>query len=55
MIINLYLNLIQKYDGNLDKLNEGVQHRFASYANGGAVDVAHKLKLAKLYTLQLNE
>ena len=53
--LDLYLNLIQKYDGNLDKLNEGVQHRFASYANGGAVDVAHKLKLAKLYAKQIQQ
>lgn len=53
--LNLYLQLIEKYDGNLDKLNEGVKHRFASYDNGGAVGISHKLKLAKLYAKQIQQ
>ena len=53
--LSLYLDLITKYDGNLDKLNQSTRQMFRLYSNGGAVSTAHKLTIAKRYISQLQQ
>ena len=53
--LNLYLNLIAKYDNGLDKFNQAVRDHFLSYNNGGTSNVEHQLKLAKLYAKQIQQ
>lgn len=52
---DVYAQLISKYDGSTEKLESAIKQHFTSYANGGNVDIAHKLKLAKLYAKQLQQ
>ena len=53
--LNLYLELIAKYDDGLDAFNQAVKDHFLSYKNGGNQDASHMLKLAKLYAKKLQQ
>jgi hypothetical protein len=46
----IYMNLITKYDGDLESFEKSVNKHFISYQNNGNwEDTKHMLKLAKLY------
>lgn len=53
--LNLYLELIAKYDDGLDTFNQMVEDHFLSYKNGGNQDASHMLKLAKLYAKKMQQ
>lgn len=53
--LTVYLELISRYDGGLDKFNEAKSKYFRLYKNQGAVGVEHQLKLAQVYARQLQQ
>ena len=53
--LELYRNLIAKYDGGLNNFDVAVSKHFLSYKNKGNVSNKHLLKLAKLYAKQLQQ
>ena len=52
--LNLYYQLISEYD-DLENFKSACQRHFSSYMNGGNTSTKHMLKLAKLYTKQLQQ
>ena len=53
--LELYQNLIIKYEGSLDKFIDAKSKYFELYQNKGAVSLKHQLKLAKLYAKQIQQ
>ena len=54
--LQVYLDLIIKYDGNLDKFNQLTTDYFINvYQNKGAVTTAHQLTLAKRYAQRIQQ